>query len=45
MYHKHPILQEPDAALRNARLTALRIFRRGLESICEILGVPIPDRM
>ena len=45
VYHKHPILQEPDAALRNARLTALRIFRRGLESISEILGVPIPERM
>ena len=45
VYHKHPILHEPDAALRGARLTALRIFRRGLESISEILGIPVPDRM
>jgi len=45
VYHKHPILQEPDDALRGARLTAFHIFRRGLESIGGILGIPVPERM
>jgi len=45
LYHKHPILQEPDAPVRAARLAAILIFRRGLESVAELLGVPVPDRM
>ena len=45
IYRKHPILHEPDAALRNARLAAFQIFRRGLESLGGILGIPVPERM
>ena len=45
LYHKHPILQEPDAAVRAARLAAVQVFRRGLESGRELLGVPVPERM
>jgi arginyl-tRNA synthetase len=45
LYHKHPILHEPDEQIRAARLTAVLIFRRGLESVGEILGVPVPERM
>ncbi|HYU33656.1 MAG TPA: arginine--tRNA ligase [Thermoanaerobaculia bacterium] len=45
LYHKHPILQETDEQVRSARLAAILIFRRGLESVNEILGVPVPERM
>lgn len=45
LYHKHPVLQEPDERIRTARLAAILIFRRGLESLGEILGVPVPERM
>ncbi len=45
LYHKHPILHEPDEQVRSARLAAILIFRRGLESVGEILGVPVPERM
>jgi len=44
-YHKHPILQEEDEALRTARLAATQVFVRGAEALTDLLGVPIPDRM
>jgi arginyl-tRNA synthetase len=45
LYHKHPILQEKDEAVRSARLATVQIFRRGLETLAELLGVPIPEKM
>lgn len=44
-YHRHPILQEPDAALRTARLAAVRVYQRGLEAMADLLGIPLPERM
>ncbi|MCA1580099.1 MAG: arginine--tRNA ligase [Acidobacteria bacterium] len=44
-YHRHPILQEPDAALRNRRLAVARIFRREMSRALELLGIPEPGRM
>ncbi len=45
VYHRHPILQEPDPAQRGARLAATQIFLRGLEALTGLLGVPLPERM
>ena len=45
IYHRHPILHEEDPALRQVRLAANAIFRRGLESLMTLLGLPVPDRM
>lgn len=45
LYHRHPILQEEDAALRSARLVAMQVFIRGLEACAGLLGVPLPERM
>jgi len=45
VYHRHPILQEEDAALRAARLAATQTFALGLEALCSVLGVPLPERM
>ncbi len=44
-YHRHPILQESDPAVRAARLATVQIFRRGLEELARLLGIPTPERM
>ena len=44
-YHRHPIVNEADAALRNRRLTVARIFRREMSRLLAILGIPEPQRM
>ena len=45
IYHRHPILHERDADLRDARLAATQVFVRSLEALAAILGVPLPERM
>jgi arginyl-tRNA synthetase len=45
VYHRHPILQEADAALRTARLAATQAFAAALGALCGLLGVPLPERM
>ncbi len=45
IYHRHPILHEPDENLRDARLAATRIFERSLEALADILGIPLPEQM
>ena len=45
LYHRHPILQEKDPQIRAARLATVQIFRRGLESLGELLGIPVPEKM
>ena len=45
IYHRHPILQEKDEDLRTVRLATMDIFRHGLGTVLEILGIPVPERM
>jgi arginyl-tRNA synthetase len=45
IYHQHPILHEADLDLRDARLGTTLVFAKGLEALCELLGIPIPERM
>ena len=45
VYHRHPILQEPDAALRQARLAVTGVFARGMAELCGLLGIDRPERM
>ena len=45
LYHRHPILQEPDPSVRAARLAMVHAFRGTLEWLCRLLGIPVPDRM
>jgi arginyl-tRNA synthetase len=44
-YHRQPILQEPDAAIRNRRLAIARIFRMEMSRLLDLLGIPEPGRM
>ncbi len=45
VYHRHPILQEPDEALRRARLAATQLFAAGMAELCGLLGIATPERM
>jgi len=45
VYHRHPILQEPDTALRTARLAATQAFAKALAALAGVLGIPLPERM
>lgn len=45
MYHRHPILREEREDLRTVRLATSIIFRRGLEDLLGILGIPVPEKM
>ena len=44
-YHRQPIAQESDPAIRNRRLAAARIFRKEMSSLLGLLGIPEPGRM
>jgi arginyl-tRNA synthetase len=44
-YHRHPIVSEDDADLRNRRLASARIFRREISRLLGLLGIPEPQRM
>ncbi len=44
-YHRHPIVQEEDAALRNRRIAVARIFQREMSVLLDLLGIPEPGRM
>ncbi len=45
LYHRHPILQEPDPDRRATRLAATQAFSKALRTLCEIMGLPVPERM
>ncbi len=45
LYHHHPVLQEPDPALRATRLAAFQLFGKGLRATADLLGIPEPERM
>jgi len=45
-YHACPVLSEPDAEKREARLFTVALFARTLRgSLDSLLGIPVPDRM
>jgi arginyl-tRNA synthetase len=44
-YHRHPIVQEADPALRNRRIAVAQIFRREMARAMDLLGIPEPGRM
>jgi arginyl-tRNA synthetase len=44
-YHRHPIVQESDAGIRNRRIAVARIFRREMSKLLGLLGIPEPARM
>ena len=44
-YHRHPVLREPDEAVRAARLAVLLVAENALVAALDLMGVPTPERM
>lgn len=44
-YHRYTIMNEPDEAVKQIRITILAVVRRSLCDLLEILGIPVPERM
>jgi arginyl-tRNA synthetase len=44
-YHRYPVLQETDGAVRDARLAVLLAADRALRRALDLMGVPVPARM
>jgi arginyl-tRNA synthetase len=44
-YHHHPVLHEEDAALRLLRRGAFRNFAKAAGALCDLLGIPEPEKM
>ena len=44
-YHRQPILNESDPAVRARRIAVARIFRRAMSRLLGLLGIPEPGRM
>ncbi len=44
-YHRQPIVNEADPAVRARRIAVARIFRTAMSRLLELLGIPEPGRM
>jgi len=44
-YHRQPIVQEADDAVRNRRIAIARIFQEEMVRLLDLLGIPRPGRM
>ena len=45
VYHRHRILDEADLDLRRARMAAFEVFRKYLQELLDLIGVPVPEKM
>ena len=45
VYHHHPVLHEDDPAVRCLRRAAFRNFAKAAGALCELLGIPEPEKM
>jgi arginyl-tRNA synthetase len=45
VYHHHPVLHEENEALQRLRRAAFRNFAKAAGALCELLGIPEPEKM
>jgi arginyl-tRNA synthetase len=45
LYHHHPVLHEEDAELAAVRRGAFAVCARALSALCDLLGIPEPEKM
>jgi arginyl-tRNA synthetase len=45
LYHHHPVLHEPDAELAAVRRAAFAACATALSALCDLLGIPEPEKM
>jgi arginyl-tRNA synthetase len=44
-YHRFPVAQEADPAVRGVRAAVVRLYHDGMTHLCGLMGIEIPDRM
>jgi len=44
-YHRYPVLQEEDEAVRVARTALVRLYHDGMVALLGMLGIEVPERM
>jgi len=44
-YHRFPVAQEPDDAVRACRTALVRLYHDGMVALLECMGIEVPDRM
>ncbi len=44
-YHRYPVAQEPDAAIREVRTALVRLYHDEMVSLLKLMGIGVPDRM
>jgi arginyl-tRNA synthetase len=44
-YHRYPVLKENDPRWRQARIALIWMFHARMRQICDLIGVPVPERM
>jgi arginyl-tRNA synthetase len=44
-YHKYPVIKEPDARVRRARVILTFLFRAQMRRALDLMGIPVPPRM
>jgi arginyl-tRNA synthetase len=44
-YHRYPVAQESDAAIRSVRAAFVRLYHDGMVDLLQLMGIAVPDRM
>ncbi len=44
-YHRYPVAQESDPAVRRTRIALVRLYHDGMVDLLDLMGITIPDRM
>jgi arginyl-tRNA synthetase len=44
-YHRYPVAQESDAAIRSVRAAFVRLYHDGMVDLLQLMGISVPDRM
>ena len=44
-YHRFPVAQESDDAVRDVRCALVRIYHDGMVDLLDLMGIEVPDRM
>ena len=44
-YHRYPVMKEPDERWRRARVVLTWLFIAEMRRACDLMGIPLPERM
>ena len=44
-YHRYPVVQESNEAVRTTRTAIVRVYHDGMVALLELMGIEVPQRM